>query len=130
MRNALSLVALFMVLLPAFADPVVYVSGQREIGPIVVDELTIQDGVLTFRTASGGGTDSSSFEVDVVQMDSVLGFAPHYELTIRRVRADYCKALFWDGVLIQIDLEAELGLTGYYTVTVTNPVYQGEPEES
>jgi hypothetical protein len=29
----------------------------------------------------------------------------------------------WDGILIEIDLEKELGLTGTYTVSVENPVF-------
>mgnify|MGYP001115279761 CR=1 FL=1 len=129
MRTSLALLVLLMVVLPAVAEPVEYGAGQRAIGPIVVGELAIRDGVLTFRAESGGCTDSGSFEVDVVQEDNLVGIAPHYVLTIRRVRADDCKALFWEGVLVEIDLEDDLGLAGFYTVTVTNPVLQGPPEE-
>lgn len=128
MRRALMLPVLLLAALSAFAEPAGFAAGQRELGPIVVSELAVRDGLLIFRADTGGCTDASSFEVDVSREENLVGRAPHYRLTIRRVRADNCKALFTEGVLIQIDMETQLGLTGYFTVTVTNPVMLGPGE--
>lgn len=46
----------------------------------------------------------------------------HYQLMIDRVRIDECKALLWEGVEIEMDLEKDLGLKGAYTISVSNPV--------
>lgn len=128
MRQALALLVLLLPVFSAAAEPAEYVTGQRELGPIVLSELAVRDGMLIFRADTGGCTTASSFEVDVAQEENLVGRAPHYRLTVRRVRADDCKALFPEGVLVQIDMEEELGLTGYFTVTVTNPVLQGPAE--
>ena len=50
------------------------------------------------------------------------GILAFHRLTIVRVRIDVCKSVLWDGVVIELDLEQDLGLTGTYTVSVTNPV--------
>jgi hypothetical protein len=116
------LLALLLAALPAAAQPQRYVEGQRELGPIVVRELAIRDGKLAFRVDSGGCTDAASFAVDVVKEPGVPAAAPRYRLTIRRVRADDCKALLLEGVLIEMDLAKDLGLAGRFTVSVENPV--------
>lgn len=128
-----------VILLVALALPVAamgesapretFVEGQRALGPIVVTELAIRDGKLVFRADSGGCTEAASFEVDVVKEEGVLASVPHYRLTIRRVRVDDCKALLLDGVLIELDLEKDIGLSGRYTVSVENPVLRA-PESS
>ena len=127
--SALSVFALFALALSLTAFPVAaesgeFVSGQRALGPIVISELAVRDGLLVFRADSGGCTDASSFVIDVAPEDRGAGSFPHYRLTIRRVRADDCKALLVDGVRIEIHLEDDLGLSGHFTVTVTNPVLQ------
>jgi hypothetical protein len=128
MRMLLAALALVLVGLPAVAQPATFVEGQRELGPIVVRELSLRDGKLVFRSDSGGCTDAASFTVEVAKDSGVSARVPHYRLTIRRVRADDCKALLVDGVLIEIDLEKDLGLKGAYTVSVANPVYpRGTP---
>jgi len=38
------------------------------------------------------------------------------------VRSDECKAMLWDGTVIELDLDRDLGLEGTYTVSVSNPV--------
>jgi hypothetical protein len=123
MRILCSVLALARVSLAAAAQPAKFVEGQRTLGPIVVREMTIRDGKLVFRSDSGGCTDASSFAVDVAKEAGTLAAVPHYRLTIRRVRADECKALLLEGVLIELDLERDLGLAGAYTVSVANPVY-------
>ena len=99
--------------------------GQRELGPIVVRELAIRDGKIVFRVDSGGCTDAASFAVDVVKEPGISAATPHYRLTIRRVRADDCKALLLEGVLVELDLAQDLGLAGRFTVAVENPVLAG-----
>jgi hypothetical protein len=122
MRRSAFLLALLLAALPAAAQPQRYVEGQRELGPIVVRELAIRDGRLVFRVDSGGCTDATSFAVDVVKVPGISAAVPHYRLTIRRVRADDCKALLLEGVLIELDLAKDLGLAGRFTVSVENPV--------
>lgn len=123
MRILFSVLALELVSLAAAAEPVKFVEGQRTLGPIVVREMAIRDGKLVFRSDSGGCTDASSFAVDVAKETGIVAAVPHYRLTIRRVRADECKAFLLEGVLIELDLEKALGLAGAYTISVANPVY-------
>jgi hypothetical protein len=123
MRHPATLLAfLLLVALPLAAQPQRFVEGQREIGPIVVRELAVRDGRLFFRADSGGCTDAASFAVDVVKEPGTAAAVPHYRLTIRRVRADDCKALLFEGILIELDLAKDLGLAGRFTVSVENPV--------
>jgi hypothetical protein len=122
MRIPGAVLALILAALPLAAQGTRYVEGQRALGPIVVTELAIREGKLVFRTDSGGCTDAGSFKVDVVKEAGIAGNVPHYRLTIRRVRADECKAFLVDGVLIELDLAKDLGLKGTYTISVANPV--------
>jgi hypothetical protein len=122
MHRSVFLLALLLAALPAAAQPQRYVEGQRELGPIVVRELAIRDGKLVFRVDSGGCTDAASLTVDVVKVPGISAATPHYRLTIRRVRADDCKALLLEGVLIELDLAKDLGLAGRFTVSVENPI--------
>lgn len=122
MRRPLIVCALVAAALPLVAQPQRFVEGQRALGPIVVRELAIRDGKLLFRADSGGCTDASSFAVDIAKEEGLAPKVPHYRLTIRRVRADDCKALLLEGVSIELDLAKDLGLTGRYTISVENPV--------
>ncbi len=124
MRKAIALLALALIALPIAAQPMKIAQSQRELGPIVVTELAIRDGKLVFRTDSGGCTDAGSFTVDVVKEEGIAAKVPHYRLTIRRIRIDECKSMLLDGVLIELDLEKDLGLKGTCTISVANPVYQ------
>jgi hypothetical protein len=124
MRIPGAVLALILAALPLAAQGARYVEGQRALGPIVVTELAIREGKLVFRTDSGGCTDAGSFTVDIVKEEGIAGKVPHYRLTIRRVRADECKAFLIDGVVIELDLEKDLGLKGAYTISVENPVYR------
>jgi hypothetical protein len=124
MRTIPILAALLCLVLPVSAQTPKTAQSPHELGPIVVSELAIRDGTLVFRTESGGCTDAASFVVDIVKAEGIAAKVPHYRLTIRRVRADDCKALLLDGVQIEMDLAKDLGLTGTYTVSVENPVIQ------
>jgi hypothetical protein len=124
MRTPLAVLALVLIALPVAAQGAKFVEGQRELGPIVVRELAIGEGKLVFRTDSGGCTDAASFTVDIAKEAGISASVPHYRLTIRRVRADDCKAFLVDGALIELDLAKDLGLSGRFTVSVENPVVQ------
>jgi hypothetical protein len=97
-------------------------SQTRTLGPIMVSDLSIHGGKISFRADSNGCTDAGSFKVDVAKEQGAAPRVPHYRLTIRRVRADDCKALLWDGVVIEMDLEKDLGLSGSYTLSVENRI--------
>jgi hypothetical protein len=125
-------VSVFVALL-AFALPAGAQSAQnaqagpisrspRELGAVLLRELAVGDGKLVFRVDSNGCTDAGSFTVRVDKEEGVAVKAAHYHLTIERVRIDECKAMLWEGVVIELDLERDIGLKGTYTVSVTNPV--------
>ena len=99
---------------------------QRELGVAVLREISLREGKLVFRVDSGGCTDASSFKVRTAKEQGTSPKVPHYRLTIERVRIDECKAMLWEGVLIELDLEKDLGLKGQYTIAVDNPVFPGQ----
>ncbi|RPJ07600.1 MAG: hypothetical protein EHM28_06520 [Spirochaetaceae bacterium] len=101
-----------------------YAYDQRDLGVSVLKSIVIADGKVVFRSVTGGCTDRSSFRIDVKKETGYSAQNPMYVLTIMRVRPDDCKAFFPEGVEISFDLEKDLGLTGWYTILVTNPVSQ------
>ncbi len=123
---ACALVALLAASLPAGALPARLSQSPRETGVAVLRDLSIRDGVLAFRVDSGGCTDASSFRVRAEKEGGISAKVPHYRLTIERVRIDECKAMLWDGVVIELDLARDVGLKGTYTVSVTNPVQRAD----
>ena len=117
-KNAVIIILLFIT--PLLAGQ--YSGGQRETGEVILNSLAIKDGKLSFRTGSGGCTDKKSFKVNVEAGRELPGYTRHYILTITRIVPDECKALFDDGVVIEYDLEKDLGLKGNYAVSVKNTV--------
>jgi hypothetical protein len=116
------LFAFLLVGRPVCAQDLEVSHSPREPGTAVLRELSVGEGKISFRVDSNGCTDAGSFEVRIVREQGITAEAPHYRLTIVRVRVDECKAMLWDGVVIDLDLEQDLGLTGAYTFSVTNPV--------
>ena len=114
--------AVLLVGLPVAAQSQEISRTPRELGTAVLRELAIENGKMHFRVDSNGCTDSRSFEVRISREAGITATTPHYRLTIQRTRVDECKAMLWDGVVIELDLEKDLGLSGAYTLTVTNPV--------
>jgi len=122
-----SIPVLVMVLLLAgtcfgFSFP----DGQRQLGEAVLGSLTVKDGTVVVNVASGGCTDTSSFTVRVAKDEEGPGKIPHYVLTFERIAVDECKALLMDGVDLIFDLEKDLGLSGKYTLSVSNRVRPGK----
>jgi hypothetical protein len=123
------LFALFSLLLagpPVSAQDLQVSHTPREFGIVVLRDLSIGDGKLSFRVDSNGCTDAGSFQVRVSREEGIAPKAAHYRLTIERVRIDECKAMLWEGVVIELELAKDLGLKGTYTLSVTNPVLAKE----
>lgn len=99
-----------------------YSGSPRQMGEVVLDEVLIGSGRFIVRVASNGSTDKSSFKIDIKKVEGLSAKAPHYILTINRIQPDECKAIVDDGTLILFDLEKDLGLTGDFTYSITNPV--------
>ncbi|MBN2354245.1 MAG: hypothetical protein JXD23_16875 [Spirochaetales bacterium] len=95
--------------------------SQRDLGVVLLENFAVTDGRISFTAASGGCTTKSDFRVNVKPVRGRPG-SPHYLLTIERIKADDCKALLPEGVVIVFDLERDLGLKGAYTFSVANPM--------
>ena len=120
---------LFVMLLaglPANAQTLELSRSPREQGLAVLRELWLEEGKLRFRVDSNGCTDLESFRIQVGRQKGLGARAAHYQLAIQRVRVDECKAMLWEGVVIELDLEKDVGLAGTYTLSVTNPVLPKE----
>ncbi len=89
---------------------------------IILRNLSIENGKIRFTSDTGGCTDKSSFRISFNKDNPGKVRPSHYDLTIERIKPDYCKAFLPDGVSIELDLEKDCGLKGNYTVTVLNPV--------
>jgi hypothetical protein len=89
---------------------------------VILRGVTVGEGKISFRVDSNGCTDAASFEIRARRRQALTPHAAWYEIAIERVRIDECKAMLWDGVLIEIDLEKDLGLTGPCAVSVSNPI--------
>jgi hypothetical protein len=126
-NKALFFIAVMCLCLPAalFAQslPIKLSAGQRELGVVILADLSVKDGVLSFTAPSGGCTDKSSFKVTVKKEKGISEKTLHYILSVERIKADDCKALLAEGVTIAFDLEKDLGLKGAYTFAVANPLY-------
>jgi hypothetical protein len=123
---------LLLVSLPVSAQNLKVSRSPRELGTAVLRDLWIRDGKISFRVDSNGCTDAGNFKVRASREEGITPKAAHYRLTIQRVRIDECKAILWEGVEIEMDLAKDLGLTGTYTVSVSNPVLpkEGAPADS
>jgi hypothetical protein len=104
------------------SPPPTLTSTQRDLGIVILEDFSIKDGVLSFRTATGGCTDKDSFKISVARGTMSSGRASHFILTIERIKPDDCKAYFPEGVVVEYDLEKDLGLTGVYVVSLSNPM--------
>jgi len=115
-------VVIFLTAIPlaAYAG---YSHGPRQIGEVVLDELLMGSNKFFIRVGSGGCTVKGSFKVDVKKEEGLTPKAPHYVLTIKRIKVDECKAIVDNGTLILFDMEKDLGIRGDFIYSLTNPVY-------
>ncbi|MHC1696955.1 MAG: hypothetical protein AB9919_02580 [Geobacteraceae bacterium] len=109
----------------AFAD---YSHGPRQIGEAVLDELLLGRNKFVISVGSNGCTAKGSFKVVVKKEKGLTPKSSHYALSIKRIRADECKAIVEGGTLILFDLEKDLGIQGNFTYSVTNHVYSSSGE--
>ncbi|UWX56909.1 hypothetical protein NY406_06550 [Chlorobaculum sp. MV4-Y] len=101
--------------------------GPRQTGEVLLDEAVTGLGGFVIRVGSNGCTSKNSFDVLVKKKAGITSLAPHYELTIVRKTPDECKAIVEDGVVIAYDLKNDLGISGNYTYSITNPVSSAHP---
>jgi hypothetical protein len=104
------------------AAPAQLSHSPREVGEEMLGELLMGANQIVVSVASNGCTDKASFTLDLKKLEGLSAKAPHYLVTIKRVKADACKAIVTDGVWIVFDLEKDAGLKGHYTYAVTNRV--------
>jgi hypothetical protein len=97
--------------------------GPRELGEVVLQEVVVKNEQLIIRVDSGGCTDKSAIKANIRKEEGLTDRSPHYVVTFERVRVDDCKALLLDGALLEYDLPGELGISGLYTLAVTNRVF-------
>ena len=97
-------------------------AGQRDKGEIVLQSLSVKDGKLSFETETGGCTTKQSFRINIEKGRSGDLKVTNYILTITREIPDQCKGFFTEGIVVEYELEKDLGLKGDYTVTVKNMV--------
>jgi hypothetical protein len=107
----------FLFLHKTYAD---YVSSQRSVGPIMVNEVLFNGPLMVVNVASGGCTDNQSFKLEATKQDS--SGVPFYTITIKRVKADTCKALIDGGVYLVFDVAKDLGLNGKFYYKLANPI--------
>jgi hypothetical protein len=102
----------------------------RELGVIVLDDLAVRDGKVVIRVGSNGCTDKAALRAQVRQEKGLTARMPHYVVTFERVRADDCKAIMAEGVVLEYDLAEDLGIAAAGTLSVTNRVYAQSEEAS
>lgn len=96
----------------------------RVLGPVVLKELSVREGKVVVRVASGGCTEKASLKAAIHREKGPSDKVPQVRVTFERVRADECKALLLDGVALEYDLAKDFGLSAACDVVVTNPVVQ------
>lgn len=102
-------------------------NSPRQTGEVVLEETVLGPKAFAVRVGSNGCTSKKSFGVSVRKESGVSERAPHYVLTINRKVPDECKAIVQDGAVIAYDLQKDLGISGNYTYTITNPVESSHP---
>ena len=120
-RSAFGPLLVALLGLPIFAGGLSH--GPRELGSLILESLEVKDGKVRIRVDSGGCTDKAFIKAAVQKEPGVPDRVPHYVLTFERVRVDDCKGLPFADTLLEYDLAGELGMTGRYTLTVTNQVF-------
>ena len=95
----------------------------RQTGEEVLRELLMGTNKFIICVESNGCTDKASFKVDVKKEKGLSSKAPHYVLTVMRIRPDECKAIVPDGTMVLFDLAKDLSLEGDFSYSLTNRVF-------
>ena len=74
-----------------------YSNNPRQTGEEVLFEILIGSNKFIVRVGSNGCTDKSSFKIDVKKGEGLSSKAPHYILTIIRIKPDECKAIVFSS---------------------------------
>ncbi len=119
-----NLCAVIFTLLLAVSASAQISDSPRKTGEEILLEVITKPNKLIVRVGSNGCTNKNSFKVNVKKTDGLSTKSPHYVLTIVRTSADECKAIVEGGPIIIFDMEKDLGLTGHYTYSLTNRIYQ------
>jgi ankyrin repeat protein len=117
------IVVMFCVLFMTTESYAAFSPGPRQTGDEVLRELLMGSNRFVVSVGSNGCTDKSSFKVDVKKEEGLSAKAPHYVLTVRRIKPDECKSIVADGILVLFDLGKDLGITGDFTYSLTNRVF-------
>jgi hypothetical protein len=126
MKAFFVLAALFCISVVLFFTPKMYAgdsTNPRQTGEEVLYETLMGSNQFIVRVASHGCTDKNSFKIDVKKEVGLSLKAPHFVLTIIRIKPDECKAVVDGGTLVLFDLEKDLGLKGDFTYSLTNKVF-------
>jgi hypothetical protein len=125
-QKAFHAVLLFLSMLlsaiPVFGVPS-YSTGPEIIGEEVLDGLVIGQHAFMIRVASNGGTDKNSFSVAVKKEHNISLTVPNYLLTITRKTPDSGKAILKEKIVLAFDMQKDLGISGNYSYSITNPVF-------
>lgn len=125
-EKSIKVIVLFVAMFFAlFLTPKSYAGhshGPRQIGEEVLGELLMGSGRFVISVGSNGCTAKGFFKVDVKKEEGLTPIAPHYVLTVNRIKPDECKAIVDDGTLILYDLKKDFGIKGAFTYSLTNRV--------
>jgi hypothetical protein len=92
----------------------------------ILSELITKPNRLTVRVGSNGCTSKNSFRIDVKKEDGLSNGSSHYALSIIRIQPDQCKAIISGGLWVTFNMEKDLGLSGNYTYSIANRIFQNE----
>jgi hypothetical protein len=126
MKAFFVLAALFCISVALFFTPKMYAgdsTNPRQTGEEVLYETLMGSNQFIVRVASHGCTDKNSFKIDVKKEVGLSLKAPHFVLTIIRIKPDECKAIVDGGTLVLYKLEKDLELKGDFTYSITNKVF-------
>ncbi len=119
-RIRTSIIVFLFIVTPIMAGQISF--EQRKTGEIVIKSLSVKDGKLSFVTDTGGCTTKKSFGINIETGKGIVKKVPNYIIKITRILPDECKAFFPEGIVIEYDLEKDLGIKGYYTISIKNMI--------
>jgi len=100
----------------------VYAFTPREVGILILRELSVEGSIIRIRIDTGGCTTKDDIVARVEEKETKGGGIPHYEVTFVRETPDDCPVESLQGEILGYDLQEDLHLELPCTVSVTNPV--------